>query len=68
MEQYQGLIGPYCVPLQVVSPWRSKSESFLDVLSDGHGAQDVQEDERAVGEIVAQEVAMRETLKIGENC
>ena len=32
-------------------------------MPDGHGAQDVEEDEGAVGEIVAQQVAVRETLK-----
>ena len=42
---------------------RGKAQSFLNVLSDGHGAKDVEKDERTVGHIRAHEVPVRQTLK-----
>ena len=39
-----------------------KTESLLDVLSDGHGAEDVEEDEAAVGHIVTQEIPVAQSL------
>lgn len=35
-------------------------------LSDGHGAEDVQEDEGAVGVILAQQVTVRQALDVGQ--
>ena len=42
---------------------RGKAQSFLNVLSDGHGAKDVEKDERTIGHIRAHEVPVRQTLK-----
>lgn len=38
----------------------------LPYLSDGHGAEDVQEDEGAVGEVLAHQVAMGDSSEQGE--
>ena len=35
-------------------------------LSDGHGAEDVEEDEGAVGEVLPQKVAMGQALDVGD--
>ena len=40
----------------------SKTESLLDVLSDGHGAEDVEEDEAAVSHVITQQVPVTQTL------
>ena len=40
----------------------------LTYLSDGHGAEDVEEDEGAVCEVLTHEVAVRQTLDQGEGC
>ena len=40
---------------------RSESERLLDVLSDGHRAQDVEEDEAAVSHVVPHQVPVAQT-------
>jgi len=40
------------------SPRRRETQELLDILSDGHGAEDVQEDEAAVPELLAGQVAV----------
>ena len=47
---------------------RGKSEGFLDILSDGHGAEDVEEDEAAVGHVIAQQVAVGQALHPVDRC
>jgi hypothetical protein len=47
---------------KILKPGRRKSKRFLDVLPDGHGAEDVEEDEGAVSEVVAQKVSVRQAL------
>ena len=47
---------------------RGKSEGFLDILSDGHGAEDVEEDEAAVGHIIAQQVPVGQALHPVDRC
>ena len=39
-----------------------ESQGLLDVLPDGHGAQDVEEDEAAVGHVVTEEVPVAQAL------
>ena len=39
-----------------------ESQCLLDVLPDGHGAQDVEEDEAAVGHVVTEEVPVAQAL------
>ena len=41
---------------------RGKPQRLLNVLSDGHGAEDVEEDEAAVGHVVSQQVSVAEAL------
>lgn len=41
---------------------RREAKHFLNVLPDGHGAEDVEKDERAIREIVANKIAMRQSL------
>lgn len=43
-----------------------ETEHLLNVLSDGHGAEDVEEDEGAVGVVLAQQVAVRQSLDVGQ--
>lgn len=45
---------------------RSKAQHLLDVLADGHGAQDVQEDERALGVVVSGQVTVAQSLDPGD--
>ena len=37
-------------------------QGFLDVLSDGHGTEDIEEDEATVSHVVAQEVPVTQAL------
>ena len=41
---------------------RGKPQCLLNVLSDGHGAENVEEDEAAVGHVVPQQVPVAEAL------
>ena len=43
-------------------PGGGKAQGLLDVLSDGHGAQDVEEDETAIGHVVTEEVPVAQAL------
>lgn len=47
------------------SGW-GQTQHFLNVLSDGHGAEDVEEDEGAVGVVLAQQVAVGKALDVGQ--
>lgn len=38
----------------------------MDYLSNGHGAQNVQEDERAVCVVFSQQIAVRKALDVGQ--
>lgn len=40
----------------------SEAQRLLDVLSDGHRAEDVEEDEAAVGHVVPQQVPVAQSL------
>ena len=40
---------------------RGKPQCLLNVLSDGHGAEDVEEDEAAVGHVVPQQVPVAQS-------
>ena len=42
--------------------WWSKSQSFLNILSDGHGAEYVEEDEATVSHVITQQVPVTQTL------
>ena len=44
---------------------RSEAEDLLNVLTNGHGAQDVEEDEGAVGHVFARQIAVRNALEPG---
>lgn len=37
-------------------------------LPNGHGAEDIQEDEGAVGGVIPQQVSMRQSLDVGKGC
>ena len=50
----------------ITSSTISTTSSLHHHLSDGHGAEDVEEDEGAVGWVAAHEVAVREVLEDGE--
>lgn len=41
------------------SAGRGEAKKFLEILTDGHGTQDVEEDERAVSDIISDEVSVR---------
>lgn len=47
-------------------PGGGEAQRLLDVLPDGHGAEDVEEDEGAVREVLAHEVPVREALHPGD--
>ena len=59
-------VGPEGVGLLGCGPGGRESEGLLDVLPDAHGAQDVEEDEAAVGEVLAHEVPVAEALHQGD--
>ena len=40
----------------------SEAQRLLDVLSDGHGTEDIEEDEATVSHVVAQEVPVTQAL------
>ena len=45
---------------------RSEPEKFLDILTDGHRTQYVQEYERAVSVVLTREISMAQTLNPGD--
>lgn len=47
-------------------PRRCKSQQLLDVLANGHGTQDVQEDEGTLSVVVPGQVAMAQSLDPGD--
>lgn len=49
-------------------PRRREAEELLHILTDRHGAEDVEKDEGAFGEVVAGEVAVRQSLNPGDRC
>lgn len=49
-------------------PRRCKSQQLLDVLANGHGTQDVQEDEGTLSVVVPGQVAMAQSLDPGDGC
>lgn len=44
---------------------RGKAKNLLDVLPDGHGAENIEEDEGTVCGVIAQQVSMRQSLDVG---
>ena len=44
-------------------PGGGKSKGLLDVLPDGHGAQDIEEDEGTVSQVRTHQVAVRKALQ-----
>jgi len=59
---------PHASRLFAGSARGSKSKSFLDVLPDGHGAEDVEEDETAVGHVVSGDVPVTYSLDPVDGC
>jgi len=57
-----GVRVPHVSGLFAGGPGGGEAKGLLDVLADGHGAQDVQEDEAAVGHVVTQKVPVTESL------
>lgn len=47
-------------------PRRSKAEQLLDVLTDGHRAQNVQEDERTLGVVLTGKITVGQSLDPGD--
>ena len=58
---FVGVRVPHTPGLLAGGSARSEPESFLDVLSDGHRAQDVEEDETAVCHVVPQQVPVAQS-------
>lgn len=48
------------------SPRGGKTQHLLNILSDGHSAKDVEEYEGAVSVVLSKEIAVRQTLDIGQ--
>ena len=51
-------VGSPHVSLLRRGPRRREAKSLLQVLSDAHGAEDVEEDERAIGVILPEQIPM----------
>lgn len=48
------------------SSWRGEAKNLLDVLSNWHGTENIQEDEGTVCGVISQQISMRQSLDVGK--